>query len=129
MQSDGRNAELAPPPARSRITALTRSPPCSVRSRSGCPASAAPVAAAGRLGTAGQHIAARRPNSTRSGRSFPPACPTGSLPAVLEYLLPIDAGSDPETLRACTLKVGADLVDTAATNPATAASSITLSLD
>jgi hypothetical protein len=35
---------------------------------------------------------------------------------VLEYLLPIDAGS--ETLRACTLKVGADLVDTAATNPA-----------
>src|SRR4051794_11040766 len=48
---------------------------------------------------------------------------------VLEYLLPIDAGSAPETLRACTLKVGADLVDTAATNPATAASSITLSLD
>src|SRR3954467_6100037 len=48
---------------------------------------------------------------------------------VLEYLLPIDAGSNPETLRACTLKVGADLVDTAATNPATAASSITLTLD
>src|SRR3954449_12211957 len=46
---------------------------------------------------------------------------------VLELLLPINAGS--ETLRACTLKVGADLVDTAATNPATAASSITLSLD
>ena len=48
---------------------------------------------------------------------------------VLEYLLPIDAGSDPETLRACTLKVGADLVDTAATNPAVVASSITLTLD
>src|SRR5918994_2228699 len=48
---------------------------------------------------------------------------------VLEYLLPIDAGSAPETLRACTLKVGADLVDTAATNPAVAASSITLTLD
>jgi hypothetical protein len=47
---------------------------------------------------------------------------------VLELLLPIDAGSDPETLRACTLKVGAALVDTAATNPATAASSITLTL-
>src|SRR3954451_8756566 len=46
---------------------------------------------------------------------------------VLELLLPINAGS--ETLRACTLKVGADLVDTAATNPATAASSITLTLD
>src|SRR3954469_12727676 len=48
---------------------------------------------------------------------------------VLEHLLPIDAGSDPETLRAHTLKVGADLVDTAATNLATAASSITLTLD
>src|SRR4051794_39593299 len=48
---------------------------------------------------------------------------------VLEHLLPIDAGGDPETLRACTLKVGADLVDTAATNPAVAASAITLTLD
>src|SRR3954469_15158667 len=48
---------------------------------------------------------------------------------VLEHLLPIDAGSDPETLRACTLKVGADLVNTAATNPAIAASAITLTLD
>src|SRR3954447_17591101 len=35
----------AEPRARSRITALTRSPPCSARSRSGCPASAAPAAA------------------------------------------------------------------------------------
>ena len=48
---------------------------------------------------------------------------------VLEHLLPIDAGTDPETLRACTLKVGADLVDTAATDPAVAASAITLTLD
>jgi hypothetical protein len=48
---------------------------------------------------------------------------------VLEYLLPIAAESDRETLRACTLKVGADLVDTATANPATAASSITLTLD
>ena len=48
---------------------------------------------------------------------------------VLEHLLPIDAGSDPETLRACTLKVGAALVDTAATNPAVAASAITLTVD
>jgi hypothetical protein len=48
---------------------------------------------------------------------------------VLEHLLPIDAGIDPETLRACTLKVGADLVDTAATDPAVAASAITLTLD
>jgi hypothetical protein len=48
---------------------------------------------------------------------------------VLEQLLPIDAGSDPETLRTCTLKVGTDLVDTAATDPAVAASAITLTLD
>src|SRR3954447_23923579 len=48
---------------------------------------------------------------------------------VLEHLLPIDAGLDPETLRACTLKVGADLVDTAATDPAVAAAAITLSVD
>src|SRR5919107_1898353 len=48
---------------------------------------------------------------------------------VLEHLLPIDAGSDPETLRAHTLKVGADLVDTAATDPVVAASAITLTLD
>jgi len=48
---------------------------------------------------------------------------------VLEHLLPIDAGTDLETLRACTLKVGADLVDTAAIDPAVAASAITLTLD
>ena len=48
---------------------------------------------------------------------------------VLEHLLPIDAGSDPETLRACTLKVGADLRDAAPAEPATAAAAITLTLD
>ena len=48
---------------------------------------------------------------------------------VLEHLLPIDAGSDPETLRACTLKVGADLRDAAPAEPATAAAAITRTLD
>src|SRR4051812_30835872 len=48
---------------------------------------------------------------------------------VLEHLLPIDAGLDPETLRACTLKVGADLRDAAPAEPATAAAAITLTLD
>jgi hypothetical protein len=48
---------------------------------------------------------------------------------VLELLLPIDAGSDPETLRACTLKVGEDLRDAALAEPATAAAAITLSLN
>jgi hypothetical protein len=35
---------------------------------------------------------------------------------VLEHLLPVDAGIDPKTLRARTLRVGVDLVDTAALN-------------
>jgi hypothetical protein len=48
---------------------------------------------------------------------------------MLEHLLPIDAGLDPETLRACTLKVGADLRDAAPAEPATAAAAITLTLD
>src|SRR4051794_29355437 len=48
---------------------------------------------------------------------------------VLEYLLPIDAGIDPETLRACTLKLGEELRDTAPAEPATAAAAITLTLD
>jgi hypothetical protein len=48
---------------------------------------------------------------------------------VLEHLLPIDAGLDPETLRACTLKVGEELRDAAPAEPATAAAAITLTLD
>src|SRR4051812_16275612 len=52
MPPDGRRVAPAEPRARSRITAPTRSPPCSDRSRSGCPASAAP-AAAGRRRLAG----------------------------------------------------------------------------
>jgi hypothetical protein len=48
---------------------------------------------------------------------------------VLEHLLSVDAGSDPETLRAHTLKVGADLRDAAPVEPATAAAAITLTLD
>jgi hypothetical protein len=49
---DGRYVAPAELRARSRITAPTRSLPCSARSRSGCPASAAP-AAAGRRRLAG----------------------------------------------------------------------------
>ena len=48
---------------------------------------------------------------------------------VLEQLLPVDAGIDPETLRARTLKVGKELRDAAAAEPATAAAAITLSVD
>src|SRR3954470_5496345 len=47
----------------------------------------------------------------------------------LEQLLAIDAGIDPEPLRACTFKVDAALVDTTATDPAVAASAIILTLD
>src|SRR5690348_3370456 len=48
---------------------------------------------------------------------------------VLEHLLPVAAGITPETLRAHTLKLGADLVDTAAAEPAAEAAAITLSVD
>jgi hypothetical protein len=48
---------------------------------------------------------------------------------VLEQFLPVDAGNHPETLRGHTLKRGAELVDTAAAEPATAAPAITLSVD
>jgi hypothetical protein len=48
---------------------------------------------------------------------------------VLEHLLPIDAGSDPETLRAHTLKIGATVRDAAPAEPATTAAAITLSVD
>src|SRR3954468_1035529 len=52
MPPDGRCVAPVEPRARSRMTAPTRSPPCSVRLCSGCPASAAP-AAAGRRRLAG----------------------------------------------------------------------------
>src|SRR3712207_3572038 len=48
---------------------------------------------------------------------------------VLEHLLPVDAGMDAETLRARTLQLGAELVDTAATEPAPPAAAITLTVD
>src|SRR3954453_16450823 len=48
---------------------------------------------------------------------------------VLQQVLPLDAGTDPETLRAQTLKVGEDLRDAAPAEPATAAAAITLSVD
>jgi hypothetical protein len=48
---------------------------------------------------------------------------------VLEQLLPVEAGTDPETLRARTLKVGEEVRDAAAAEPATAAAAITVSVD
>jgi hypothetical protein len=48
---------------------------------------------------------------------------------VLLHLLPIDAGKSHETLRSHTLRVGEQLGDAAADQPATAAAAITLSLD
>ena len=44
---------------------------------------------------AGRRIAARRPSSTRSGRSFPPACRTGSLPACSNTFCRSMPGSTP----------------------------------
>ena len=48
---------------------------------------------------------------------------------VLAHLLPVDAGMDAETLRAHTLKLGNELVDAAATEPAPSAAAITLTVD
>src|SRR4051794_31703702 len=48
---------------------------------------------------------------------------------VLEHLLPVGAGITHESLRAHTLKLGAELVDTAAAEPAAAAAAVTLSVD
>jgi hypothetical protein len=48
---------------------------------------------------------------------------------VLAHLLPVEAGTSPETLRGHTLKVGEQLRATAAAKPATAASAISISLD
>ena len=48
---------------------------------------------------------------------------------VLQHLLPIDAGTSPETLRSHTLQVGKRLGDAAAEKPPAAAAAITISLD
>jgi len=48
---------------------------------------------------------------------------------VLAHLLPVEAGKSPETLRGHTLRLGEQLRDAAAVKPATAASTITVTLD
>src|SRR5689334_5810566 len=47
---------------------------------------------------------------------------------VLEQFLPVEAGVDPETLRAHTLKIGADLVEATAAEPPPAAAAVTLTV-
>jgi len=48
---------------------------------------------------------------------------------VLAYLLPVEAGKSPETLRGHTLKVGEQLRNAPAVNPEAAASAITITVD
>jgi hypothetical protein len=48
---------------------------------------------------------------------------------LLEQMFPVEAGTDPETLRRHTLKVGAALADRAMIRPETAASAIAITLD
>ena len=48
---------------------------------------------------------------------------------LLEQMFPVDAGTDPETLRRHTLKAGAALADRAAIRPAAAAPAITVTVD
>ena len=128
MRFGGRCVAPAEPRARSRITAPIRLPPCSVRSAAATPL---PLCRLRRRG-GGARLASTLPLDARTrpgpGAVFRPHALPGCrrrarIPSADRCREP------PETLRACTLKVGADLVDTAATNPATAASSITLTLE
>jgi hypothetical protein len=48
---------------------------------------------------------------------------------LLQHLLPIDAGTSPETLRSHTLQVGKQLADATAEKPPVAAAAIAISLD
>jgi hypothetical protein len=48
---------------------------------------------------------------------------------VLKHLLPVDGGIDPETLRGCTLKLGAQMRQADPAEPAPAALAITLTVD
>jgi hypothetical protein len=48
---------------------------------------------------------------------------------LLEHLLPVSAGTSPETLRGHTLKAGAQLRDAAAVKPSAAVSAITVTVD
>ena len=83
---------------------------------------------------------------TEPGASWPPHCrstpeldqlwahlsalmPYRVAAGVLEHLLPVEAGKSPETLRGHTLRIGEQLRDAAAVKPATAASTITVTLD
>jgi hypothetical protein len=70
MRPGGRSTGPAPPCARSRTTALTRSPPCSVRSRSGCRAFGVPTVAGRRLGPAGRRTAMHARVEGSGGRLF-----------------------------------------------------------
>ena len=67
-----RSAAAALMCAGSRTTATTRSPRCSARSRSGCPAFAAPDAARPRRGWDGRRTSAQRRSWISCGRSSPP---------------------------------------------------------
>src|SRR3954463_13175830 len=77
----GRHVGPAVPPAGSKIIVPAGLPPCSAWSRFACRASAVPAVGPIRLGLNGRRSAARLPSSTRSGRSFPPSCPTVLQPA------------------------------------------------
>src|SRR4051812_38494558 len=69
------------------------------------------------------------PELDQGRAQFFPCMPHPGAPRGLGNLLPIDAGIDPETLRACTLKIGEELRDATPAEPAAAATAITLTLD
>ena len=94
MRSDGRNAELAPPAASTRITALTGSPPCSVRSRSGCRASCCAGWGGAEAGHGWPAHCRSTPELDQVRAQFSACMPYRVAAGVLEHLLPIDAGID-----------------------------------
>src|SRR4051812_26026734 len=98
--------------------------------RSGCaPAAPFPLRRLRRRGGGWPAHCRSTPELDQVRAQFSALMPYRVAAGVLEHLLPIDAGIDPEALRACTLKVGAELRDAAPAEPATASAAITLTLD
>src|SRR3984885_14244865 len=74
-----------------------------------------------------------RPNRARPPLAGALPLDTGARPApaadLLKQMFPVDAGTDPETLRRHTLKAGAALADRAAIRPPAVVSAITVTVD
>src|SRR4029450_10619610 len=99
MPPNGRHAGPAVPPAGSKIIGPAGLPPCSAGSRFDCPASAVPAVGPIRLGLTGRPSPPRPPEFDQIRAHFSAFLPYRVAAGVLQQLLPLDAGTDPETLR------------------------------